>query len=82
MGIEATREASPELENKRFGATTHPECDWGVKYSWHVGHEGIRAKIRRRPQMSREPVPHDLEPRGGRTLALPPPLRPHSSESR
>ena len=30
MGIEPTREAPPELENKRFRATTHPKCDWGV----------------------------------------------------
>jgi hypothetical protein len=82
MGIEPTREASPELENKRFGATTHPKCDWGVNIRGMWGHVGIREKIGRRPQMSREPVPHDLEPCGGRTLALPPPLRPHSSESR
>ena len=41
MGIEPTRAAPPELENKRFGATTNPKCDGRVNFRDMWGHVGI-----------------------------------------
>jgi hypothetical protein len=41
MGIEPTRAAPPELENKRFGATTNPKCDGRVNFRGMWGHVGI-----------------------------------------
>jgi hypothetical protein len=32
MGIEPTREVTPYLENKPFGAMTNPKCDWRVNF--------------------------------------------------
>jgi hypothetical protein len=32
MGIEPTRASVPELENKRFGVTANPKCDWRVNF--------------------------------------------------
>jgi hypothetical protein len=32
MGIEPTRTARPELENKRFGAMANPKCDGRVNF--------------------------------------------------
>jgi hypothetical protein len=42
MGIEPTRAATPKLENKRFGATTNPKCDWRVNFRGMWGHAGLR----------------------------------------
>ncbi len=42
MGIEPTRAATPKLENKRFGATTNPKCDWRVNFRGMWGHVGLR----------------------------------------
>ena len=42
MGIEPIRPAPPELENKRFGATTNPKCDGRVNYGGMWGHVGLR----------------------------------------
>ena len=41
MGIEPTRAATPKLENKRFGATTNPKCDWRVNFRGMWVHVGI-----------------------------------------
>jgi hypothetical protein len=32
MGIEPTRSAPPELENKQFGAITNAKCDGRVNF--------------------------------------------------
>jgi hypothetical protein len=32
MGIEPTREALPDLENKRFGAMADPKRDWRANF--------------------------------------------------
>jgi hypothetical protein len=42
MGIEPTRAALPELENKRFGAMANPKCDWRVNFRGMWGHVRIR----------------------------------------
>ena len=42
MGIEPTREAPPEFENKRIGAMADPKCDWRVNFRGTWGHVGIR----------------------------------------
>jgi hypothetical protein len=42
MGIEPTRAVPPELENKRFGATTQPKCDWRVNFRGMWGHVRLR----------------------------------------
>jgi hypothetical protein len=41
MGIEPTRAAVPELENKRFGAMANPKCDWRVNFRGMWGYVGI-----------------------------------------
>jgi hypothetical protein len=41
-GIEPTRGAPPELENKRFGARADPKCDWRVNFRGIWGHVGLR----------------------------------------
>jgi hypothetical protein len=43
MGIEPTRAALPELENKQFGGMADPECDWRVNFR----SIGRHAKLRR-----------------------------------
>jgi hypothetical protein len=45
MGIEPTRAAPPELENKRFGAMADPKCDGRVNFRGMWGHVGIRESI-------------------------------------
>jgi hypothetical protein len=42
MGIEPTRAARPELENKRFGAMADPKCDGRVNFRRMWGHVGTR----------------------------------------
>jgi hypothetical protein len=42
MGIEPTREALPDLENKGFVATTNPKCDGRVNIRGVWGHVGLR----------------------------------------
>jgi hypothetical protein len=42
MGIEPTRAALPELENKRFGAMANTKCDWRVNFRGMWGHVRIR----------------------------------------
>jgi hypothetical protein len=44
MGIEPKRASVPELENKRFGATANPKCDWRVNFRGMWGHVGIHAQ--------------------------------------
>ena len=42
MGIEPTREALPDLENKGFGAMADPKCDGRVNFRGTLAHLGIR----------------------------------------
>jgi hypothetical protein len=42
MGIEPTRTALPELENKRFGARPNPKCDGRVNFRGTWGNVGMR----------------------------------------
>jgi hypothetical protein len=42
MGIEPTRTAPPELENKRFGTMANPKCDGRVNFRDTRGRVGIR----------------------------------------
>jgi hypothetical protein len=42
MGIEPTRAARSELENKRFGAMTDAKCDWRVNFPGMWGHVRLR----------------------------------------
>ena len=42
MGIEPTRAAPPELENKHFGAITNAKCDGRVKFRGMWGHVRLR----------------------------------------
>jgi len=42
MGIEPTRAATPELENKWFDPATNPKCDWRVNFRETRGHAGMR----------------------------------------
>ena len=42
MGIEPTRTAPPELENKQFGAIADAKCDWRVNCRGMWGHAGLR----------------------------------------
>jgi hypothetical protein len=40
-GNQPTREALPDLENKRFGAVADPKCDGRVNFRDIWGHVGI-----------------------------------------
>jgi hypothetical protein len=42
MGIEPTRQVLPGLEDKPFGATTHPKCDWRVNFRGMWGYVKLR----------------------------------------
>jgi hypothetical protein len=54
MGIEPTRAAVQELENKRFGAMANPKCDGRVNFRGMWGYVGIQrwAKSRARAYQS------------------------------
>jgi hypothetical protein len=47
MGIEPTRAALHQLENKRFGAIPNAKCDWRVNFRGMWGHVGLRGDTRR-----------------------------------
>ena len=42
MGIEPTREALPDLENKGLGAMADPKCDGRVNFRRMWGHVRLR----------------------------------------
>jgi hypothetical protein len=42
MGIEPTRKAVPDLENKRFGTMVNATCDGRVNFRGMWGHVGLR----------------------------------------
>jgi hypothetical protein len=42
MGIEPTRGAPPEPENKQFGAMANPKCDGRVNFRGIWGHVRLR----------------------------------------
>jgi hypothetical protein len=48
MGIEPTRAPLPGLANKRFGATSHRQCDWRVNIYGMWGSVGIHRCARSR----------------------------------
>ena len=43
MGIEPTREALPDLKNRRFDAMAGPKCDGRVNFRGIWGHVGLRS---------------------------------------
>jgi hypothetical protein len=67
------RKMPPGLENKRFGATTHPKCDWGVNFRGMWGNVGMRWSLFWRDFASRPGDAHcgPLTPRPGAPLPSP-----------
>jgi len=56
MGIEPTREALLELENKRFGAAVNPKCDGRVNF------RGMWGPVRMRRDTSPGEIPGSCLP--------------------
>jgi hypothetical protein len=57
MGIEPTRAARSELENKWFGAMANPKCDGRVNFRGLWGHVGIPRRAKYRVQAYLAQVP-------------------------
>jgi hypothetical protein len=65
MGIEPTRAAVPELENKRFGAMAIPKCDWRVNFRGMWGYVGIHRWATSRARAYQSEVSERPKPAGG-----------------
>jgi hypothetical protein len=58
MGIEPTRAAPPEQENKRVGAVANPKCDGRVNFRGMWGHVGMRERTVVTPDVLRGSAGH------------------------